>query len=427
MDESLIDDDNLSLDRKSRLPGEGFFYPDSLDENRADERAREALDGAEVVVITDSDADGLACIALIREAYGETVDPEPFERRLEAKLADDEDTEDLDTDDELFDGVVFDEEGEPVVDSPVALLPSGPRNLSDQLLRTARFLEPDTDVYICDICPDSLNEIDTNLGTITDRANEVHWFDHHQWPEETAEAIRNHGINLVVGESDEECSADVTLRSLDHDFSEKFRELAEVTRDHDLWIKEDERSGDLSDYSVWSSPAEYAAIIGTYGVDLPEVVREYIATRREEKEALIEKAVDRAETHEIGEWSVGVTYGRCSQNEVAETLRQQGNDAAVIVKPAGSASIRGSEGFQRAHQVARQVNGGGHPQAAGCKPGIYDDMLDYAHHWSSEGEAAKRVILAAFERVAERVEDEKDTETEENETDEDEAEATADD
>jgi oligoribonuclease NrnB/cAMP/cGMP phosphodiesterase (DHH superfamily) len=52
------------------------------------------------------------------------------------------------------------------------------------------------------------------------------------------------------------------------------------------------------------------------------------------------------------------------------------------------------------------VNGGGHPKAAGCKPDIYDDMLDYAHHWTTNGAATKRVILAAFERVAEAAEEE---------------------
>ena len=39
MDDSLIDTDGLSLSRKSRLPGTGFFYPDSLDEEYADEQA----------------------------------------------------------------------------------------------------------------------------------------------------------------------------------------------------------------------------------------------------------------------------------------------------------------------------------------------------------------------------------------------------
>ena len=73
----------------------------------------------------------------------------------------------------------------------------------------------------------------------------------------------------------------------------------------------------------------------------------------------------------------------------------------MIVKPSGSASIRGGENFASAHLVARQVNGGGHPKAAGCKPDIYDDMMDYAYHWTTEGESAKRVILQAFRRVAE--------------------------
>jgi len=77
-------------------------------------------------------------------------------------------------------------------------------------------------------------------------------------------------------------------------------------------------------------------------------------------------------------------------------MREDGADASVIVKPAGSASIRGTDGFERCHEVAGRVNGGGHPKAAGCKPDIYDDMLDYAHHWSTEGAVTKQVILEAF-------------------------------
>ena len=112
-------------------------------------------------------------------------------------------------------------------------------------------------------------------------------------------------------------------------------------------------------------------------------------------------AVDRAAYKSTGDWTVGVTYGRCSQNEVADGLPDEGADTAVIVRPSGSTSIRGSEDFEQAHLVARQVQGGGHPRAAGCKPDIYDDMMDYAYHWTTEGETTKRVILAAFRRVAE--------------------------
>ena len=71
MDEWLIDDDRLSLGRKSVLPGEGFFFPDSFEAEQAEAEARDILTDAGVVVIADPDADGLACTALIREAHGE--------------------------------------------------------------------------------------------------------------------------------------------------------------------------------------------------------------------------------------------------------------------------------------------------------------------------------------------------------------------
>jgi hypothetical protein len=227
----------------------------------------------------------------------------------------------------------------------------------------------------------------------------VRWFDHHQWDDEVAESVRAAGADLVVGDSDEECTADVAVRALESEIPRHLVELAAVTRDHDLWIREDPRSDDLADFSYWSEPEDYVETVAEHGADLPEEVLEFLAEKRVEKEALIELAVKRSELTEVGPWTVGVTYGRCSQNEVAEAMREQGADASVIVKPAGSASIRGTEAFQRCHEVAGQVNGGGHPKAAGCKPNIYEDMLDYAHHWTTRGAVTKRVILDAFENL----------------------------
>ncbi|ESP87523.1 DHH family phosphoesterase [Candidatus Halobonum tyrrellensis] len=419
MDDALIDTDTLSLERRSKLPGKGFFYPDSLDEDRAEERAREALSGAEAVVVTDSDADGLGCIALIREAYGAALDPDPFLARLERTVTDADD-ESGDGDDpvaaeasgavEAAEADGDDGTDEDLPESSVALLPSGPHSFEEDLGYVAEYLDPGTDVFVCDICPDEFEYVEADLRTVVERAGAVRWFDHHQWDDDLAAGVAGLDIDLVVGESDEECSTDVTLRSLDYEFPDRFRELAAVTRDHDLWLNEDDRSDDLADYAYWTDAEEYAAVVGAYGADLPPAAEAYVAERRVEKERLIAKAVERAESHEVGAWTVGVTYGRCSQNEVADELRERGADAAVVVKPSGSASIRGSESFERCHEVARQVDGGGHPKASGCKPDVYDDMLDYARHWTSEGRATKRVILAAFERVAERAEAEAEAE-----------------
>jgi oligoribonuclease NrnB/cAMP/cGMP phosphodiesterase (DHH superfamily) len=395
MDDELIDDTGRPLSRYTRLPGSGFFYPDSLDDKRAAIRDRETIEDADAVVIADGDADGLACAAMIRAAHDAALDPEPFERALAAKTTDD------DTDADTT------ENDEPTEDahtrSSVGLLAAGPYALDTALERVAEYADMGVDVYVCDLCPDDYEPIAGSLESLAETAASVRWFDHHQWDSAVAEAVRDTGVDLVVGASDEECTADVTLRSLATDFDERWHELATVTRDHDLWIKTDPRSDDLADFSYWSGSETYTALIGAYGADLPETVVTYLESRRVEKTARIDAAVDRAVVHEVGEWSVGVTYGRCSQNEVAERLREAGADAAVIVKPAGSASIRGSERFQHAHEVAGRVNGGGHPQAAGCKPDIYDDMLDYANHWTTEGRACKRVILAAFEAVAETV------------------------
>ena len=363
MDDWLIDDGRLSLSRRSVLPGEGFFVPDSFEEHQEDAEAQAALEDAGVAVVADPDADGLACVALIREARGEG-----------------------------------------------ALLPAGPHEIEDGLRRAAEFGEDDLEVFVCDLCPDRFEYVADDLALLSDHASAIHWYDHHQWDEEVAESVREAGVELVVGNSDEECTADVAARAIDYDFPTHLVELAAVTRDHDLWIKEDPRSDDLADYSYWADDEEeYVETVREHGADLPEEVREFLAERRVEKDALIEKAVDRAEFTEIGPWTVGVTYGRCSQNEVAEAMRQQGADASVIVKPSGPASIRGSEGFERAHEVAGRVNGGGHPRAAGCKPDVYDDMLDYAHHWTTRGAVCKQVILDAFRAVAAEAESESET------------------
>jgi len=370
MDETLYED--LPLARRSILPGAGFFRTDEGPDPTHD------LSSAEAVVIADGDADGLGCAALLREAYGDPL-PETLEY-------------------EAF---------EPPAGG-VVLVPAAPHSLSAALAAVAARAPPTADVFVCDLCPDDSSDLAALPALVgesdavdadPERApvdRRVRWFDHHQWEPELAEQVRAAGVDLVVGASDEECSTDVAHRSLGVD---GFDELARVTRDHDLWLREDPRSDDLADYAHWSSAELYVATVRQHGVDLPAAARDFLTERRREKEALVRKAVERAEFGDVDGVTVGVTYGRCSQNEVAEALREQGAHAAVVVKPSGSASIRGTDAFARCHQVARRLDGGGHPKAAGCKPDIYDDVLDYAHHWTTRGATTRRVIVEAFEAV----------------------------
>lgn len=353
MDKNLIDTQSLSSERKSLLPGEGFFILDEVRQQQQEAEIERAISDAKTIVIADPDADGLASVALIRAAA---------------------------------DGA--------------ALVPVGPHEISDGLEYVAEYGSEAEELFICDLCPDKLAYV-TPLEEIGRSIDNVMWFDHHQWESEVETGVREYGVELVVGESDRECTADVVLRSLEYEFPDHLVELAEVTRDHDLWMKEDPRSDDLADYARWvGDEQEYIKTVQEHGPDLPEEVQVLLNERRVEKEDLIERAVRRAEYHDIGPWTVGFTYGRCSQNEVAEAMRSEGADASTIIKPSGAISLRGTDEFERCHEVAGLLNGGGHPKAAGCKPDIYDDMLDYAQHWTTQGAAAKHQVISAFREIA---------------------------
>ncbi|SIR64994.1 DHH family phosphoesterase [Natronorubrum thiooxidans] len=400
MYDELIDSGDLSIARKSVLPGTGFFLPDTLEDDLEDEQTAAALEGADVAVIADPDADGLACVALIREAYNDVQQiPEPDGEPTDASDAADA-VDDADEETVSLAGEADEPLGEPEpTPHTVALIPASPHNVEDALARVAEYGDEGIDIFVCDLAPDRYEYVEEELEAALETGASVEWYDHHQWGDDVAASVRDAGATLVVGDSDKECSADVVYRSLEYEFGPMYEELATVTRDHDLWLREDPRSDDLADYAYWTDPVEYVEVVREYGVDLPDWVREFLEERRVEKEALIEQAVGRSEFRDIGGYSVGITYGRCSQNEVAEAMREQGADASVVVKPAGSASIRGTDEFQLCHKVAGKVNGGGHPKAAGCKPDIYDDMLDYANHWTTRGAVTKQVILDAFRDV----------------------------
>lgn len=353
MDEGLVEDDYLSLREKSLLPGAKFFVLDSvLREAEASEYA-ERLSGCSHVMLADGDADGLAAVVLAKHIYDDF-------------------------------GYVH----------------SSPNDLVEALDEFAEHVEEGATAFVVDLCLDSLDDASTAIELLAEKA-EVYWYDHHQWDPDTVEALEALGIDVVVGESDEVCSADVAFQEfmgMGHEFSEEMRELVEVTRDHDLWIKEDPRSDDLADLSVYLDSDEYVeAVMG--GVEVDEEYRDYLEEKRREKDMLLELAVERAEFTEVGGVRVAHTYGRCSQNEVAEELRLEGADAAVIAKPEGGMSLRGSEGFERCHEVAGLLGGGGHPRAAGCKPPVFDSVMDYAEHWVRRGERARMEALEAFREV----------------------------
>jgi oligoribonuclease NrnB/cAMP/cGMP phosphodiesterase (DHH superfamily) len=237
MDDALISEPGVSPERTSLLPGEGFFVPGDIRERRERETAAEALAGVGTAVIADPDADGLACVALIRE----------------------------------------------LVDPDAALVAAGPHEITTGLAYVTEHAPEDVDVFVCDLCPDAVDWLEEPLAELLDHAGTVRWYDHHQWDESVAETVRGMGVDLVIGDSDEECTTDVTARSLDVAVPSYLLDLAAATRDHDLWLREDARSDDLADYAYWSDPEQYVDTVREHGADLPEDVMEYLENQRETK------------------------------------------------------------------------------------------------------------------------------------------------
>ncbi len=353
----MIDDEHLSLEERSVLPKKGFFVPDELRERERVERSRERLADVDVAMLVDGDADGLGSVVLAHEAFGE---------------------------------------------DDVGFVSTSPNDLEDSLELFAEHLEEGCLVFVVDLCPDDVESLEA-MEDVVEEADEVSWYDHHRWEEDVRSHVEDLGVDLVVGDSDEVCSADVTLQELEdkgYSFRDTTRELVEVTRDHDLWINDDPRSEDVADLGFYLDDLDYVEAVSE-GPDVEGEWLEYLEEKRREKQQLIELAVDRAEHTEVDGVSVAHTYGRCSQNEVADALREEGADASVIVKPEGGTSLRGSDSFERCHEVARALDGGGHPKAAGCKPDVFTTLLDYANHWLNEGETARKTVLDAFHEVVE--------------------------
>ena len=69
---------------------------------------------------------------------------------------------------------------------------------------------------------------------------------------------------------------------------------------------------------------------------------------------------------------------------------------AVIVKPTGKTSLRSTEAAPVSADVCEELDGGGHPKAAGCDPTENDDSFDRAAHVAEHGLGVMREVTRAL-------------------------------
>lgn len=447
--------DEPSLEALITYPGEWWNEPYGQSEREMKRQILSELSDAEILTLSDSDTDGLGCIAVIENAFP---------------------------------------------NKNVARIPSG-HGADFEALEALELIHKNgnytQDLYFMDISPNE-ETWKSLLSEMACHEGEVHIFDHHEWEAEMEERFEDVADVFDVRSSEDVCAANIAFDNVEEQLKEtvsdtmysQMEELVSVTRDHDIWVKEDSRSDDLADFQFEVDEFEYVEAVSKYGIELLEQddVVTLIEEARFEKNRRIEGAVKfadwvrviRTETGEVFvldedtslenvyppaksqedcvdvEITVALAYGNAYSSGLGNTLvegwaswydipdeeqdewtyeelepsldyksdkfRPGDADVAVIIPPWNKVSFRSSEEYPICDVLASELNGGGHKKAAGGTPNIAgkDNPITYGVHWETKGQMVKEKIKQTFSELLEneelfaRVEEDNDEQASEN-------------
>lgn len=354
-----LSDEPLSV--RMNYPGLWWNTDQSeLREERKDE-LRSTLPKADVVGVVDSDSDGLACEVVLREAYPDSNIVVIHGRGGEYGF-----------------------------------------NLPDTFSLVGDYTTSDTRVVVADLAPDA--QFSSFLAGLSKVSGDIHIYDHHDWEWFVRESISGVTDNIVVG--DDKCAAQIVQENEYPDADAQMLEFLDVTADHDLWRKNDERSDHLSTLSFRLDRADYVDAARTHGADMVEAsddLRETYVESEKEAENRKDIAVERAEWNDYDGYTVAMTYGDCHQSRVGDELLNQGADVAAIIQPTLKLSFRSTEDADISAELARGLNGNGHPTAAGAKlynhVDVPSEVNTFEYVWESEGQPALDTVREYLTRT----------------------------
>lgn len=344
-------------------PNPEDLVPDSIERERTSEQFKRALGkDPDAIVLTHDDADGLTSAALVAEYVGGRVPIQPVSYHGAYQL---------------------EHACEDILDVGIE----------------------ETPVYVTDLSVDDAASTGGIDRLINDNDCTVEWYDHHQWASVPRQYTEAAGVDLTV--DTEECAASLLRRELNADWPAHVDELVDVTKDHDLWIKEDPRSDRLAAYADITAPDLYVYTVLDYGVDLPSDAAKAVDQHLSQVEWLEEEAIQRAEGHEVANYHVALTYIRGGRSShIGNYLTEEhaaGYDIAIVCKPHGGVGIYSHsdrETFARCHEVAAELGGGGHPTAAGADVPV-ECFRDLASYWAHAGATVYEDLLDAVRAVVE--------------------------
>ncbi|MBP1929362.1 oligoribonuclease NrnB/cAMP/cGMP phosphodiesterase (DHH superfamily) [Methanolinea mesophila] len=221
----------------------------------------------------------------------------------------------------------------------------------------------------------------------------IEWRDHHRWKDEELR---------IAGEIVDLLSVDVTTCGCGlcaRDLMPGDPQAAEVARvvcDYDLWKHEDPRSAVLGIVLQKRKNRDYVRDAMVKGVLSDETIEREYREISDEMEAMMEKSERRAvvmgSRYRI---VLAPLYGYPS--ETAARLRKDlSSDMEVLISPGGRFSLRSVPPIS--HLIAREFNGGGHPNAAG---GSFDFSLWEKFLFWLRGKNSK---FDRFVKIAESIE-----------------------
>jgi len=241
------------------------------------------------------------------------------------------------------------------------------------------------------------------LREIADDGWRVRWMDHHarQWEGAPVDEMKEFA-EITVDASGTHCGASL-VAAADHPGDPFASRLAEVVRDHDLWLRKDPWSQGLHDAVADLGSERFVEhLVAARKVD-DATLRAAAAREADRKEALIERGVARATWRRQNGAAVAATYGEVPTNETLHALIERGADVAILFKPDGFASLRSRKGMEVCHEIAQPFGGGGHPNASGLPVPVKG--AGYLRYWSSKtlAPSAEAVVGAALAAAQRRV------------------------
>ena len=188
----------------------------------------------------------------------------------------------------------------------------------------------------------------------------IQWYDHHKWTDAEKQKTAPFVETLIIDTN--KCATGVIASVFAKD-NKPALEIARVVCDYDLWKHQDPRSGQLG---IVTSKQENLRLVRDKlrdGIIIDEEIMQIFKRIEKDKNRCMKKSIRSAKIFR-GKYTIAVmpSYGYPSET-AAEARKKLGTDIEVLVFDNGKFSLRSVPDIS--HLIAKQFNGGGHPNASG--------------------------------------------------------------